>query len=158
VGLQTTTTSGILDYSRFTIGTLNEGSLIETSGMNVTSSAGVTASTYIPRVGNVGCFNSGTSHTVSGTITASIDWNNNGSYSSSSEAVNLDGDPGALTNKTFKASQNDWNALVYTGASGGGGTISGTEAGPSSTPRLTALRFVPQWVQPHEMPAELARP
>lgn len=141
VGLFRDGVDGILDYSRITIGTVVENSLVENNGMAAVAptTAAILShyrAKFVPGL-------------VNGTVNGPLDFNNSGAYNAGTVAVDLDGN--GLTTDSFNPSQNDWDALIFTGAAGGGGTIGdGVVAMAGSAP--------PQLVAPHLMPAELDHP
>jgi hypothetical protein len=126
-GLQIGGVAGNMDYSRFVLANLAEGSLSESAGLNAVS--GITEAAlaaYATRF----C-RAGTPNTLEATAGSDIDWNGNGMVSGTVSAdVNCDGSTGALT------TQNDWANMAFDG----GGTIGpGIGGDGKSPPRMTMI-------------------
>jgi Bacterial TSP3 repeat len=143
VGLFKNGVDGVLDYSRLQIGTVTENALVENNGMPAVSP---TTSTLLSQYGAK--FTTGL---VNGTVNGPLDFNANGIYNTTTVTVDLDGN--GSTADSFNPSQNDWNALVFTGSSSGGGSIGGGITAP-----IAAGLPVPQIVAPDHMEPELDHP
>jgi hypothetical protein len=142
VGLFKDGVDGVLDYSRLLLGTVTENALVENNGMPPV------APTTAAMLSHYGAkFVPGL---VKGTVNGPLDFNNNGVFDTGTEAVDLDGDGNATD--TFNPSQNDWDALVYTGSSVGGGSIGDGIMAP------VAGLTVPPIVAPEHMEPELDHP
>jgi hypothetical protein len=122
-GLRVNGTSGVVDYSRVRIASVSEGAVNEVNGfaaISPTTEADLAAYQVVIN----GAWRSGTA-------SANLDFNGNGSISATSYAYDMNGD--GDTSDVYAASQNDWSAVVYDGA----GSIGG-----AGTSNLLALRFL----------------
>ncbi|MDP9001161.1 MAG: hypothetical protein M3O46_13755, partial [Myxococcota bacterium] len=140
VGLYKDGTDGVLDYSRLQLAALVEASMSEPSGMPPTGST-TTADTS--HYGAKLC-----PGLVRGTLNGPFDFNNDGTFESGLEAVDLDCD--GATTSTIEASWNDWPNLTYSGAAGGGGVI-GPGASSTGRPLTVAAARTLQTVTPDKM-------
>ncbi len=99
---------GKLDYSRFSLGTLNEASLTETGGLN----GGVALANY-----GTAFFCAGSaSSTLVNNANGNIDWNCNGNSVEVGVATDINRD-GA---RTVLSTANDWQNIVFNGGAIGG--------------------------------------
>lgn len=106
-GLMVDGATGVMDYSHFTLASLNENALSETAGLNV---AGGGAETELAHYGTRYCPN-GAALTWDNTAATNVDWSGNGVVSAGtvSSDINCDGA------KTTLLTQNDWDTIVYHG-------------------------------------------
>ena len=139
---------------------MNEGSLNEQNGMPPT---GATTTADTAHYGAK--FSSGL---AKGTINGPLDFNRNSVFDTGTLVVDLDGN-GATD--TYNASQNDWNAIAYTGNSNGGGIIGYGAALPAGQSLMAnsvqkvppAMSYdlpisLPQTITPANMEPELDHP
>ena len=106
-GLMVDGATGVMDYSHFTLASLNENALSEPAGLNL---AGGGAETELAHYGTRYCPNGG-ALTWDSTGASNVDWNGSGAINAAAVAsdINCDGAKGTLL------TQNDWNNIVYNG-------------------------------------------
>ena len=115
-GLTIGGSAGNFDYSRFQLSNLNEGSLIESQGLNTVSGINEAGLAQYGTVLRIGSSNVGVANAAN-----NIDFNQNGSVSGTVSAdINGDGMTSVLT------THNDWDHIVY---NGGGVIGAGAESG-----------------------------
>ncbi len=118
VGLTTSGNANVFDYSRLRVGAVTESSLNEVNGFSAISpTTEAELANYSVKIGST---------FVSGTASANLDFNENGSIQAGTVSADLNND-GAST-ATLPATQHDWNATVFDGA----GTIGDPLLGASS--------------------------
>lgn len=147
-GLTRGGTTGVIDYSRIRVNTVNESNLVETTAFSPASGyTSTTLATYSVRVRR----STGANVWLTGNANANLDMNGDGRISSSPMSFDLDGDGDALD--VFPTSQNDWDNLVFDGA----GTIGNAGIGASSPFALRTLsyRVPPAAVEPCLTPDRL---
>lgn len=106
-GLTVDGTNGVLDYSRVRLASINESSVSEVNAFSpIAPTTESDLSHYGVRIGTV---------LRTGNASANLDFNGSGAIQAGTivQDLNNDGD----TSDTLNASQNDWTALVYHGAS-----------------------------------------
>ncbi|MBZ4422678.1 hypothetical protein [Myxococcus sp. RHSTA-1-4] len=140
-GLTVDGTTGVLDYSRVRVASASEAAVSEISAF---APAGTTTEADLAHYGvRIG------SSLRSGNASANLDFNGNGVIQAAplAQDLNNDGD----TSDIINASQNDWTALVYHGASTIGDPYLGdTESLMRMQPFLVAPEKTEQCITEHE--------
>ncbi|MFP2927486.1 hypothetical protein ACLESO_20275 [Pyxidicoccus sp. 3LG] len=129
-GLRVDSVDGVLDYSRLTVGPVNEAFLSELSAF---PPLGTTTESVLARYG----VRIGTALRI-GTASANLDFNGNTVIQPGliAQDLNNDGD----TSDIINASQNDWTAIVYDGA----GSIGDAGLGAATSLKRAQRFFVTQ--------------